>query len=274
MELNCATDGSFRLDGGSMFGIVPKPLWSKIDPADDRNRILIALNSLLIKTGKENILVDTGLGQNRDERFKDLYDLDCGLLVDSIESYGIGVNEINTVILTHLHFDHAGGATFESKDGTINTRFPNARHVIQKGEWEDAHNTNEITKGSYIEEHLDALEKNGQVELVEGDSEVSPGIRTVVTGGHTRCHQIVLIETGGQTCIYWGDLVPMALHVNMAYIMSYDLYPLETLEQKKQWISKSISGSWLNFFEHDPKVTFARLTQGRKRVNVNKVDIH
>ncbi len=270
-ELLAAQDGTFRLDGGAMFGIVPKSLWSKIDPADERNRILIALNPLLVRTGSQNILIDTGLGDTRGRKFDDLYDVNCGRLVDSLAALGTPAEKIDTVVLTHLHFDHSGGAVRRGEDGVLRTAFPNARYIIQKREWEDAHNTNEVTKASYFPEELDVMEFSGQLELIEGDSEVAPGLRTVVTGGHTAGHQAVLIESAGQTCIFWGDLIPMAAHVNMAYIMSYDLYPVDTLEQKRILLERAIEHGWISYFEHDPRISFAGLAKGKRRINVEPV---
>ena len=229
-ELLAVEDGTFRLDGGAMFGIVPKSLWSKIDPADERNRILIALNPLLVRTPTQNILIDTGMGEGGSEKFKDIYDMNCGRLRDSLSALGPPADAIDRVILPHLHSDPSGGATKGGGAGRPTTAFPGARYVVQKGEWEDAHDTNEVTRSSYLPEELDAIERLGQLELIEGDRGVAPGVRAVVTGGHTRTHQMVVIESGGQTCVFWGDLIPMAAHVNMSYIMSYDLYSVDTLE--------------------------------------------
>jgi len=272
IELLCVPDGTFRLDGGTMFGIVPKSLWAKIDPADKRNRILIALNPLLIRTESQNILVDAGLGQAPRSGFDDLYDLDCGKLCDSLKVAGTDPASINVVIFTHLHFDHCGGAVVLSDNGSYRTAFPNARYVVQKGEWEDARSTTETTRGSYLQDQLDAIEDSGQLEFVEGDCQLFPHIKLAVTGGHTRCHQIVLVEDGGHTCIFWGDLIPMTSHVNMPYIMSYDLYPVDTLEQKRLWLEKTLAGDWINYFEHDPRISFGRLVRAGKRINTEPLD--
>jgi glyoxylase-like metal-dependent hydrolase (beta-lactamase superfamily II) len=267
-ELLAAQDGTFRLDGGAMFGIVPKSLWSKIDPADERNRILIALNPLLVRTGSQNILIDTGLGDTRGRKFDDLYDVNCGRLLASLAEMGTPAEEIDTVVLTHLHFDHSGGTVHRGEDRTLRTAFANARYIVQKREWEDAHNTNEVTKGSYFPAELDVIESSGQLDLIEGDSEITPGVRTSVTGGHAAGHQVVIIEDSGQGCIFWGDLIPMTAHVNMAYIMSYDLYPVDTLEQKRLWLERAIEHGWLSYFEHDPRVSFARLARTERRINI------
>ena len=254
-----------------MFGIVPKSLWSKIDPSDERNRILLALNPLLVRTGSQNILIDTGLGDTRGKKFDDLYNVNCGKLLDSLFELGTPAEEINTVVMTHLHFDHSGGTVRRGEDGILHTAFPNARYVIQKREWDDAHDTNEVTKGSYLPDELDIIESSGQLELIHGDTEIAGGVRLVVTGGHTAGHQIVLIENEGQTCIFWGDLIPMSAHVNMAYIMSYDLYPVDTLEQKRLWLKKALEQDWISYFEHDPRISFAKLNKTERRINVEPV---
>lgn len=273
MELLAAEDGTFRLDGGAMFGIVPKSLWSKIDPADERNRILIALRPLLVRTGVQNILIDTGLGTTGGgEKFDNLYDVNCGKLVNSLEALGTPAEKIDTVILTHLHFDHSGGTTRADENGDLATTFPNARYVVQREEWEDAHNLTELTKGSYLPDNLDVIEAAGQLEFVAGDAEIVPGVRVALTGGHTRSHQVVIIESGGKTCIFWGDLIPMAAHVNMAYIMSYDLYPADTLQQKRVWLERAVDGGWVSYFEHDPRVAFARLVPAKRRLNVQPIE--
>jgi glyoxylase-like metal-dependent hydrolase (beta-lactamase superfamily II) len=233
---------------------------------------LIALNPLLVRTGSQNILIDTGLGDTRGGKFDDLFDVNCGKLLNCLDELGTPAAEINTVILTHLHFDHSGGCTRRDEDGTLEIAFPNAQYVIQKQEWEDAHDTNEVTRASYLPEELDVIASSGQLELVEGDCDIAPGVRVAVTGGHTKSHQIVLIESDGQTCVFWGDLIPMAAHVNMAYIMSYDLYPTDTLEQKRVWLDRSVQGKWVSYFEHDPRLTFARLIAGKRRINIKHLD--
>ena len=264
-------DGTFRLDGGAMFGIVPKPLWSRTDPSDERNRILLALRPLLVKTNSQNILIDTGLRSDRDRKFQDIYDMNCGHLPEELEKLDVPADEINTVILTHLHFDHSGGVVRAREDGALTCAFPNAKYMIQKAEWEDAHNSNELTRASYLTEELDVIEAAGQLELIDGDTQVAPGVRTFVTGGHTRGHQIVMIESGGETCAYWGDLIPLAAHVNMPYIMAYDLYPVDTLDQKRKWLSRAIAGNWICCFEHDPRIGLARLERDEKRISVKKL---
>jgi glyoxylase-like metal-dependent hydrolase (beta-lactamase superfamily II) len=226
-----------------------------------------------VSTGKDNILIDAGLGQTRAEKFRDIYDARCGRLTESLSRLGVAPEEITVVIFTHLHFDHAGGATRAAGGGALEPVFPNARHVVQKMEWEDAHDSNELTAGSYIVEELDSLAQNVRLDLVDGDVEVAPGIRAIVTGGHTRGHHLVLIESRSRTCIFPGDLVPMAGHVNLPYIMSYDLYPLETLSRKRKWLARTAREGWLCCFEHDPRLTFAHLhAAGPERLEVRPVE--
>ncbi|MFH1423258.1 MAG: MBL fold metallo-hydrolase [Planctomycetota bacterium] len=272
-ELFTISDGTFKLDGGAMFGIVPKPLWNKLSPADSRNRITLALNCLLVRTGiGKNILIDTGLGTRYDEKSNDIYDINRNPgLEENLKFVGVKPEDIDFVILTHLHFDHCGGNVKLDSNGNLIPAFPNAKYIIQKKEWEDALNPNERTRGSYREDDLLPIEKAGQLQLIDGDCEVLPCIRTAVTGGHTRGHQVVIIESEGRHCIFWGDLIPTSGHINLPYVMSYDILPLDTIKEKKKWEDKVVSEAWLSHFEHDPKVTFAKLTCTGKRFSVTPV---
>lgn len=275
-ELITVSDGTFRLDGGAMFGVVPKSIWDKINPADPRNRILLSLNCLLVRArppyggvGK-NILIDTGIGARFDEKSNEIYEINRSPgLEENLKKVGTPPEKIDSVILTHLHFDHCGGNTKLDAKGNLIPTFSNAQYFIQRKEWEDAFNPNERTKGSYREDDLLALERAGQLKLIDGDFEVAPGVSTAVTGGHTRGHQIVLIESAKKRCIFWGDLIPTTGHINVPYIMSYDLFPLETIEQKKKWEEVAISEKCICHFEHDPDITFAYLERRGKRIVAN-----
>lgn len=266
-ELITVSDGTFRLDGGAMFGVVPKSIWDKINPADPRNRILLSLNCLLIRASGKNILIDTGMGSRFDEKSDEIYEVNRSPgLEENLKKVGTPPEKIDSVILAHLHFDHCGGNTKLDAKGNLVPSFPNAKYIIQKKEWEDALSPNERTKSSYREEDLLLLERAGQLKLIDGDFEVAPGIRAIVTGGHTRGHQIVLIESARKRCIFWGDLIPTTGHINVPYIMSYDLFPLETIAQKKKWEEIAVSEKCLCYFEHDPRVTFAYLERKGKRI--------
>ncbi len=255
------SDGTFWLDGGAMFGVVPKVIWEKLNPADELNRIELGLNPLLIQTGEKNILIDTGIGDKFDEKFKKIFRVDKSQhLLNSLGNIGLKPEDIDIVINTHLHFDHCGGNTCV-KEGKIVPTFPNAKYVIQKGEWENAINPNERTRASYLKENFVPIEEAGQLELIEGDVEILPGIQVYVTGGHTKSHQVVFIEAGDKKAVYLGDLIPTASHIKLPYIMGYDLYPIETLEKKRELLPKAISENWLLVFEHDPKITMGYLEE-------------
>ena len=255
------SDGKFWLDGGAMFGVVPKPLWNKLNPADKLNRIELGLNCLLIQTPQKNILIDTGVGQKLNEKFKEIYRVEKNTnLIDSLQKIGLKPENIDFVIDTHLHFDHCGGNTIK-KDGKFVPTFPKAKYVIQKQEWLDATNPNERTKASYLKENFIPIEEAGQLILVDGDTEILPGIRVIVTNGHTQGHQSVLIESEGKHAIYLGDLIPTTSHVKIPYIMGYDLYPLDIIEKKKEILNRAIKENWLLIFEHDPKIMFAYLVE-------------
>lgn len=265
-QLTPIPDGTFWLDGGAMFGVVPKILWNKTNPVDEMNRIELSLNCLLIQTPKKNILIDTGLGEKIDDKFKEMYRLERNTtLLESLNKIGLEREDIDFVINTHLHFDHCGGNTIE-KDGKYVPSFPKAMYVVQKKEWHEATHPNERTKASYLKENFLPIEQAGQLMLVDGEKEITPGIKVIVTNGHTQGHQSVLIESDGKKAIYLGDLIPTASHIRIPYIMSYDLYPLDIIEKKKEILKRAIKENWLLVFEHDPEVVFAYLAEEEGRM--------
>jgi len=253
------SDGYFRLDGGAMFGVVPRVLWEKRAPPDDKNRIKMGLWCLLIKTDNKNILVNTGIGNKYNQRYQDIFDIQHPpSLLSGLAENNIKPADIDTVILTHLHFDHCGGNTSQLRMANSEVRivptFPKARYIVQQAEWEKAVTPNERTRASYIKENLIPVKEAGLLELIDGDKEILPGISVRVTGGHTRGHQVVLIKSGGKTAVYWSDLIPTTAHIDLPYIMSYDLYPEETLEKKRQLVEQAIKEEWICFWEHDPAI--------------------
>jgi glyoxylase-like metal-dependent hydrolase (beta-lactamase superfamily II) len=254
-EIYPVTDGRFRLDGGAMFGVVPKVLWEKCCPADERNRIALALNCLLIRAHGKNILVDTGLGSKENGKSQDLFAIDrTPPLYDSLKQLGLTSEDIHLVVNTHLHFDHAGGNTIRDDQGEVLPAFSKAKYFVQRGEYEDAARANERTKASYRRENFTPVAHVNQWEFLDGDTELLPGISAVVTQGHTRCHQGVKIESEGKVAFYLGDLIPTVSHLPLPYIMGYDLYPLQTLETKRRILDRAFDEKWLLVFEHDPRI--------------------
>jgi glyoxylase-like metal-dependent hydrolase (beta-lactamase superfamily II) len=265
------SDGTFWLDGGAMFGVVPKVLWNKLNPADDLNRIRLGLNCLLIQTGEKKILVDTGVGAKLKERFKDMYRVEREYgLVESLGAIGVKPEDIDFVINTHLHFDHCGGNTI-IKTNTYVPTFPNAQYIIQKEEWAAATKPNERTKASYVRENFEPLEKAAQLTLVTGEHTVVKGVTVMPTPGHTQGHQSVYIESNGKKALYCGDLIPTAAHVRLPYIMGYDLYPMDILETKKRILEQAVKEHWLLIFEHDPETPFAYIVEKEGKKFLEKI---
>lgn len=253
-------DGFFHLDGGAMFGVVPRTLWEKRFRPDAQNRIRLALNSILVRTPRDIVLVETGIGPKVDQKFTDIYRVERqpGLLA-SLGHLGFAPEDITVVINTHLHFDHCGGNTLRDEGGRVVPAFPRARYYIQKGEWESALHPNEREKSSYLAENFLPLKEFGQLELVDGTKEVTAGVEVVVAPGHTARHQGVKVHSAGQTLFYLGDLVPTSAHVGLPYIMSYDLFPLDTLETRKKLYEQAIAENWVLAFVHDPVHYFGKV---------------
>ena len=258
-DIQPVTDGRFRLDGGAMFGVVPKILWEKCCQPDEQNRISLGLNCLLIRAGRKNILVDTGLGDKEDAKFQEMFAVErIPTLRDSLKMQGLTPEDIHMVVNTHLHFDHAGGNTVR-ENGAIVPTFPRAKYFVQRGEYEDAARANERTRASYRRENFTPVAHVDQWEFLDGESELVPGVSVVVTEGHTRHHQSIKIESEGQIAFYLGDLIPTVSHLPLPYIMGYDLYPLQTLETKRWVLDRALSENWLLVFEHDPRVLMGRV---------------
>jgi glyoxylase-like metal-dependent hydrolase (beta-lactamase superfamily II) len=267
-ELHSLLDGFFRLDGGAMFGVVPKPLWERRTPADERNRITLGLRPLLVRTPDSVVLIDAGVGDKMGPKEADIYALDRARHLDhSLAGAGVTARDVTTVIATHLHFDHVGGFTM-LVDGVLVPRFPNARYHIRRGEWEDATHPHERNRASYLAENFLPLVEAGVVEFHDEDAELLPGISVQRTGGHTRHHELVRLESGGRVAVFTADLMPTTAHVDAPWIMGYDLYPMDTLACKKRFLREAIDGEYLIFFEHDPKVPVGiiRERDGRRTV--------
>jgi glyoxylase-like metal-dependent hydrolase (beta-lactamase superfamily II) len=261
-------DGSFRLDGGAMFGVVPKPLWEKRAPADEKNRIRLGLRPLLVQ-GEKTLLIDAGIGGKMDARSVEIYAIDRSRNLDhSLADAGISRDAIDIVLASHLHFDHAGGFTARDGSGAVVPAFPRARYIVRTAEWDDAAHAHERNRASYLKENFVPLADAGVLDLVAGDAIIMPGVRVVRTGGHTRNHQIVVIESRDETAVFAADLIPTTAHVDEPWIMSYDLYPMQTLEFKRTFLREAIDREYLIFFEHDPDVAagYVREVNGRKHV--------
>lgn len=274
--------GKQRLDGGAMFGVVPKPLWSKRAPPDDRNRIQLALRCLLIEHEHGLVLVDTGVGNKEDAKFKDLYAVENSspccptLLEDAIAETGFTPLDIKYVINTHLHFDHAGGNTVigvpGAEDAPVSLAFPGATYVVQKGELAFAREPNERTRASYLPPNFERVAAANRWRLVDGEAEILPGIRVTPTPGHVPYHQSVIVESGGETACFIGDLIPMVAHIPLAWIMGYDLEPLVTLETKRHFLDRAEAEGWLLVFEHEPGPGVGRLVREEKGLRFRPLD--
>jgi len=268
LELTSLLDGHFRLDGGAMFGVVPKPLWERRAPADDRNRISLSMRPLLVR-GKKTMIIDAGVGNKMDAKSTDIYAIDRSRnIVHSLADAGLTVADIEIALASHLHFDHAGGFTTRDESGAIRPTFPNARYVVRDHEWEDATHPHERNRASYLQDDFVPLKAAGVLDLVAGDAEIMPGVRVRWTGGHARSHQVIMIESGGRTAVFTADMIPTTAHVDEPWIMGYDLYPMETLAFKRTFVREAIDNEYLIFFEHDPKIAagYIREKDGKKYV--------
>ena len=272
LELIPLFDGYLRLDGGAMFGVVPKPLWSKRAPADDRNRITLGLRPLLVRGGARTMIVDAGIGDKMDAKSVEIYGIDRRRHLDhSLAQAGSSSEAIDLVLASHLHFDHAGGFTAHDADGTLRPRFQNARYVARTAEWEDATHPHERNRASYLQGDFLPLREAGVLDLVPGDQEIMPGVRVRRSGGHTMHHQVVMIESAGRTAVFAADMIPTTAHIDEPWIMGYDLYPMDTLAFKRAFIREAIDREYLIFFEHDPKIAAGYIREKDKRKYVEPV---
>lgn len=264
--------GRFRLDGGAMFGVVPKTLWNRVAPADERNRIQMAMNCLLIEGDGKRVLVDAGSGAKDDAKFRDIYAIERPeALIEELRAAGVAPEAIDTVALTHLHFDHCGGGTTRGADGSVRPTFSNAHYLVRRQEWNDAHHANERNRASYLTDNYDPLAEAGQLILHEQDIEVLPGVWMKNLPGHTLGHQGVFFDVPGARALYAVDLIPTAAHLPLAFIMGYDLYPMTTLETKRAVLKDAVRENWLLLLEHDPELRAIRVSGEPHRVTFEKV---
>ena len=263
--------GRFGLDGGAMFGVVPKTLWSRSNPSDERNRIHLAMRALLILHGNRKILVDVGCGHKFSDKLKEIYRIDHSrfTLLGSLAAHGIGPKDITDVILTHFHFDHAGGATC-TRDDRMGLTFPSARHYIQRSQWERALNPSEKDRGSYMGMDIEPFRDLAQLKILEGPCELFPGLQLLISNGHTPGLQMVRIQDGSTTLFFCGDMMPTASHLPLPYLMGFDLYPLTTIEEKRHYLQQACEEDWIIALEHDPVHQAIRIQPGKKYCEIRE----
>ena len=253
-ELTAVSDGTYWLDGGAFFGVVPKVLWEQRIKADEKNRVPTGLNSVVVRTGRQTVLIETGAGNKLPERMVKIYGQPAQL-VENLAAAGITPEDVDIVINSHLHFDHCGWNTVRQGDRIVPT-FPRATYYVQEGEWKHAHQ-NQRDAVSYLTENYDPLVETGQMKLVRGDCDVVPGVSLRVFPGHTRDMQAILLQSGGHTACYISDLIPTSAHIDPHWVMAFDLYPLETIESRKRYYAQALPEKWLTMFTHDPHIPWA-----------------
>ncbi len=255
-ELSVFSDGTYPLDGGAFFGVVPKVMWSRKVAADDKNYVTAGLNSLLIRTAKQTVLVETGMGNKLSERMVKFYGQPAKL-IESLAAGGVAPEDVDIVINSHLHFDHCGWNTVRDKSGKIVSTFSRAKYYAPQGEWQYARRPSERDAISYIPENYDPLVESGQMTLLKGGEEIVPGISVQTFPGHTAHMQAVMVQSQGRTACYISDLMPTTAHIDITWGMGFDLYPLQTIDSKKQYYAQAIPEKWLTVFTHDPKTPWA-----------------
>jgi len=278
LTIHAIQAGGQKLDGGAMFGVVPKPLWERRIPADERNRIQLGMRTLLVEHPSGLVLIDTGAGNKEDARFKDIYGIENEgadgrtSLEDGLRQLGVRTEDVAIVINTHLHFDHAGGNTYRDETGAIKPTFPKARYFVKRGEYDYATHPNERTGASYFERNFMPIVATGKFEFVSREREIVKGIRVVPTPGHTPFHQSVLIDSAGERALFLGDMCPPHAHLQLPWIMGYDVEPLVTLETKRAILRRAEDEDWLLVFEHDAAVAWGRVKHDGKayRLRENK----
>ncbi len=269
-KLRIINSGFFGLDGGAMFGIIPKPLWEKTNPSDESNRVTLATRNLFLESDSKKILIDTGMGNKWDNKSKDIYRIDSELNLEiALKDKNINSEDITDVILTHLHFDHTGGSTKYLNEKLIPS-FPNAKYHVQKKNFEWARNPSDRDRGSYIKENFEPLAKEGVLNFTDEDDFFDDEIQFKVINGHTFGQQMIKISDGGNTILYCCDLMPFASHIRLPYIMGYDLQPLITLQEKKKYLKLATDENWYLFFGHDPEIALATVKQSEKGIVQDK----
>ena len=263
-EIQPLSDGPFWLDGGTIFGTVPKALWQKLEQPDEKNRIPVALTSYLLRNGSHTVLLEAGMGEGYTPKQMEIYGLsdEAPRLPDQLRDLGVAPEDVDMVILSHLHLDHAGWCTRKDGDEFVPT-FPNAEYIVQRGEFESASAPNPYTRGSYLPRHIEPIERAGLWGLVDGDAELLPGLSVAVTGGHTVHHQIAVIENSdGRKSCFLGDFVPTRHHLRVHYASAYDQYPLELVNKKIEMLATAAAEEWQLLFNHDSELTIEKIRAG------------
>ena len=261
-ELTAVSDGIYHLDGGAFFGVVPKVMWERKVKADEKNRVPTGLNSVVVRTGRHTVLIETGIGNKLSERMVKIYGQPAKLL-ENLGALGVSPEDIDVVIDTHLHFDHCGWNTVRKGDKVVPT-FPKAKYYVQEGEWQHGRLQHERDAISYISENYDPLIASGQMHLLHGEQEIVPGVFVKVFPGHTAHMQAVIIKNGGKTACYISDLIPTTAHIDLTWVMAFDLFPLETIESRKRYYAQAIPEKWLTIFTHDPNTPWAYVEKDEK----------
>jgi glyoxylase-like metal-dependent hydrolase (beta-lactamase superfamily II) len=263
-ELTVCTDGTYKLDGGAMFGVVPKTLWQKRAAADELNRILLGLNTVVVRTGRHTVVIETGIGNKQPAKLREIFE-NQELLPASLAAAGVAVEEVDFVVNTHLHFDHCGWNTTLEPDGSVRPTFPNARYFAHRGEVDHGHLQLERDRISYLSPNYDPLIESGQMTLIDGhDADICPGVRVELFPGHTAQMMGVHIESGTEHACYISDLIPTSAHLDTTWVMGYDLDPLETIVQRKRFYQRAIPEKWLVLFTHDHRTPMARIGLNEK----------
>lgn len=270
-NLHTVQSGLFSLDGGAMFGIIPKPLWEKTNPADELNRIKLSTRNLLLISDDKKILIDTGMGNKWDDKSKNIYNIDPKLDLElALEQNGIKSDEITDILLTHLHFDHTGGST-KFENGKLVPAFPNAKYYVQKKNFEWGRNPTDRDKGSYIKDNFEPLVKEGVLNLIDGEIDFDDNISFRIINGHTFSQQMIKISDSSNTVLYVADLLPFVSQIKIPYVMGYDLQPLVTVEEKKKYLKLAAEENWKLYFGHDPDYAIATVKHSEKGIIQDKV---
>ncbi|HXX19823.1 MAG TPA: MBL fold metallo-hydrolase [Candidatus Acidoferrum sp.] len=273
LEFHVISAGHLLLDGGAMFGVIPRPMWEKKMPPDSRNRITLSMNCLVIRANGKRILVETGAGDKLSPKLREIFGLDGPLLLDGLRALDLRPEDIDIVVNTHLHFDHCGGNTRIELDQVV-PAFPNARYWVQEGELDHAMRPTERDKASYFQENFAPIGATGQLSIIEGEHVLTPGVELIRVPGHTAHMQCVKLTGGGKTAFFFADLVPTTAHLPLPWIMGYDLFPMLTLENKRRWVSEAIREGWIALFPHDAAVpaAYLRSRDGRWEAEPATVD--